>query len=53
MGCSNLKRLAMQIALSFGGIIAMVATATLLNLIGIKPADSEETAHSRVKTRRR
>ncbi len=29
--------LAMQIALSVGGIMAMVATATLLNLISIKP----------------
>jgi hypothetical protein len=29
--------LAMQIALSLGGIVAMVATATLLNLISIKP----------------
>ena len=30
--------LAMQIALSVGGIMAMVATATLLNLISIKPS---------------
>jgi len=29
--------LAMQIALSLGGIVAMIATATLLNLISIKP----------------
>jgi hypothetical protein len=29
--------LAMQIALSLGGIGAMIATATLLNLIGTKP----------------
>ena len=29
--------LAMQIALSLGGIVAMIATATLLNLINIKP----------------
>ena len=30
--------LAMQIALSLGGIVAMIATATLLNLISIKPS---------------
>jgi hypothetical protein len=29
--------LAMQIALSLGGIVAMIATATLLNLISLKP----------------
>jgi hypothetical protein len=29
--------LAMQIALSLGGIVAMIAIATLLNLISIKP----------------
>ena len=29
--------LAMQVALSLGGIVAMIATATLLNLISIKP----------------
>jgi hypothetical protein len=29
--------LAMQIALSVGGIIAMIVSATLLNLISIKP----------------
>ena len=29
--------LAMQIALSLGGIAAMITTATLLNLISIKP----------------
>jgi hypothetical protein len=29
--------LAMQIALSVGGIIAMILSATLLNLISIKP----------------
>ena len=29
--------LAMQIALSLGGVMAMIATATLLNLISIKP----------------
>jgi hypothetical protein len=29
--------LAMQIAVSFVGIAAMIATATLLNLISIKP----------------
>jgi hypothetical protein len=29
--------LAMQIALSVGGIIAMIGSATLLNLISIKP----------------
>ena len=29
--------LAMQMALSLGGIVAMIATATLLNLISIKP----------------
>ena len=29
--------LAMQIALSLGGIVAMIAAATLLNLISIKP----------------
>ena len=29
--------LAMQIALSLVGIVAMIATATLLNLISIKP----------------
>src|SRR6476620_11804299 len=30
--------LAMQLALSLGGIVAMIATATLLNLISIKPS---------------
>jgi hypothetical protein len=29
--------LAMQIALSVGGIMAMIVSATLLNLISIKP----------------
>jgi hypothetical protein len=39
--------LAMQIALSVGGIMAMVATATLLNLISIKPRQqSARNAHS-------
>jgi hypothetical protein len=39
--------LAMQIALSIGGIMAMIVTATLLNLISIKPGSSrQETAHS-------
>jgi hypothetical protein len=31
------NRLAMQITLSVGGIIAMIVSATLLNLISIKP----------------
>jgi hypothetical protein len=39
--------LAMQIALSVGGIMAMVAAATLLNLISIKPRQqSARNAHS-------
>jgi hypothetical protein len=36
----------MQIALSVGGIMAMVAIATPLNLISIKPRQKwQETAH--------
>ena len=31
----------MQIALSLGGIVAMIATATLLNLISIKPSQNQ------------
>ena len=39
--------LAMQIALSLGGITAMIVSATLLDLISIKPRQrSAETAHS-------
>jgi hypothetical protein len=33
--------LAMQIALSVGGIIAMIVSATLLNLISIKPRQQQ------------
>jgi hypothetical protein len=32
----------MQIALSVGGIIAMIVSATLLNLISIKPRQQPE-----------
>ena len=35
--CDISDGLAMQIALSIGGITAMIVTATLLNLINIKP----------------
>ena len=38
--------LAMQIALSFGGIVAMIATATLLNLISIKPRQGAPGSNS-------
>ena len=38
--------LAMQIALSVGGIVAMIATATLLNLISIKPRQQPHAAPS-------
>ena len=38
--------LAMQIALSLGGILAMIATATLLNLISIKPRQGALRADS-------
>jgi hypothetical protein len=37
--------LAMQIALSVGGIMAMVAIATLLNLISIKPRQQLSSEH--------
>ena len=38
--------LAMQIALSLGGILAMIATATLLNLISIKPRQGAPGSNS-------
>ena len=34
--------IAMQIALSLGGIVAMIVTATLLNLISIKPRQQSQ-----------
>jgi hypothetical protein len=36
--------LAMQIALSVGGIVAMIVSATLLNLISIKPRQQRATS---------
>jgi hypothetical protein len=36
--------LAMQIALSVGGIVAMIVSATLLNLIGVKPRQQRVTS---------
>ena len=39
--------LAMQIAVSFVGIAAMIATATLLNLISIKPTGNSSHGTAR------
>ena len=39
--------LAMQIALSLGGIVAMIAIATLLNLISIKPKPQSQCDRER------
>ena len=38
--------IAMQIALSLGGILAMIATATMLNFISIKPRQAAPASNS-------